>query len=50
MALEPARLNGDGAALDRPFCAVGGGRHSAACTKVSILITSKSSIQCEAGS
>lgn len=30
VALEPAWLNGDGAALDRPFCAVGGGWHSAA--------------------
>ena len=35
VALEPAWLNGDGAALDRPFCAVGGGWHSAACAKVS---------------
>jgi hypothetical protein len=35
VALEPAWLNGDGAALDGPFCAVGGDWHSAACTKVS---------------
>lgn len=29
VTLEPAWLNGDGAALGRPFCAVGGGWHSA---------------------
>lgn len=40
MALEPAWLNGNGAALDRPLCAVGGCWHSAACAKVSTLIQS----------
>lgn len=44
MALEPAWLNGNGAALDRPFRAVGGGWHSAACTEVSNLI--QNLIQC----
>lgn len=38
MALEPAWLNGDGATLNRPLRAVSGGWHSAACTKVNIII------------
>jgi hypothetical protein len=30
VAGEPTRLDGDGAAFEGPFCAVGGGGHAAA--------------------